>query len=89
MAALKDALCLLAIFVVYGIAGQMDYEDALAAQEIQQASMHPDHSECPTAASAIDPEPSPPDERPDNSLVLPSPGLERCLHDSGGERARH
>lgn len=29
----KDALCLLAIFVAYGLAGHMDYQDALAMEE--------------------------------------------------------
>lgn len=89
MSALKDALCLLAIFVIYGVAGQMDYEDALAAQEIQQASLHPDHPECPTAALAADPERTTPSERPDNSLAWQAPGHERCPHDSGDERARY
>jgi hypothetical protein len=88
MSTLKDALCLLAILIVYGIAGHMDYEDAVAAQEIQQASLHPDHPECPTAAPSVDPERSPPTERPNNSSDWQSPGHERCPHDSGGERAR-
>lgn len=89
MSTLKDALCLLAIFVVYGIAGHMDYEDAMAAQEVQQASMQPDRPECPTAASAVDPDRLPPSERPDNSSAWLSPSHERCPHDSGGEHARH
>jgi hypothetical protein len=31
----KDALCMLAIFVAYGITGHMDYEDAVMQDEIQ------------------------------------------------------
>ncbi|WP_038215266.1 hypothetical protein [Xenophilus azovorans] len=29
----KDALCLLAIFAAYGLAGHLDYEDAVAMEE--------------------------------------------------------
>lgn len=89
MSTLKDALCLLAILVIYGIAGQMDYEDAVAAQEVQHAARHARHPECPTAASVIDPERSPLSERPYNSLTWAPSRLERCPPDSGGERARH
>jgi len=89
MSTLKDALCLLAILVVYGIAGQMDYEDAVIAEEIQQASLHPGHPECPTAASAVDPERSPPRGRPDNSSAWQSPSNEQCPSKAGGERAGH
>lgn len=89
MSTLKDALCLLAIFVVYGVAGHMDYEDAVAAQEVQQASLPPDHLECPTAVSAVGPERPPRRRWPDSSSAWQSPSHERCPHDSGGERARH
>lgn len=89
MSTLKDALCLLAIFVVYGVVGQMDYEDALAEQEVQQASLPPGHPECLTNVSAVDPEGSPPSKWSDNSSAWQSPGHERCPHDSGGEHARH
>jgi len=34
MTTFKDILCLLAIFVTYGIAGRMDYEDAVALEQI-------------------------------------------------------
>jgi len=34
MITLKDILCLLAILVAYGIAGRMDYEDAIALEQI-------------------------------------------------------
>lgn len=29
----KDALCLLAVFVAYGLAGHLDYQDAVAMEE--------------------------------------------------------
>lgn len=34
MTTLKDILCLLAILVAYGIAGRMDYDDAVALAQI-------------------------------------------------------
>ncbi|OHC70158.1 MAG: hypothetical protein A2045_17770 [Rhodocyclales bacterium GWA2_65_20] len=34
MTTFKDILCLLAIFVSYGIAGRMDYEDAVALEQV-------------------------------------------------------
>lgn len=34
MTTFKDLLCLLAIFVTYGIAGHMDYEDPVALEQI-------------------------------------------------------
>lgn len=46
MSTLKDVLCLLAILVVYGIAGRMDYDDAVMLEEAQQATALAD---CPTA----------------------------------------
>jgi hypothetical protein len=38
MSTLKNALCLLAILVAYGIAGRMDYDDAVMHEEAQQAA---------------------------------------------------
>ena len=37
MVPFKDALCLLAMLVAYGIAGRMDYEDAVMLEQAQQA----------------------------------------------------
>lgn len=88
MSTLKDALCLLAIFIVYGVVGQMDYEDAVAAEEVQQASLPPGHPECLTDVSAVDPEGSSLSKWPDNSLAWQPAGHEWCPPDSGGERAR-
>jgi hypothetical protein len=36
MSTFKDVLCLLAIFVLYGIAGRLDYEDAVELEQIRQ-----------------------------------------------------
>ena len=43
MTVLKDVLCLLAIFVAYGITGRLDYEDALRTEQIRQERQHADH----------------------------------------------
>lgn len=45
MSNLKDTLCLLAILVAYGIAGHMDYGDAVMLEEVQRAAALAD---CPT-----------------------------------------
>lgn len=34
MTTFKDLLCLLVIFVAYGITGHMDYEDAVALEQV-------------------------------------------------------
>lgn len=36
MLTFKEALCLLAIVVAYGITGRMDYEDALLMEQVRQ-----------------------------------------------------
>ena len=36
MTAIKDVLCLLAIFIAYGIAGRPDYEDAVRLEQIRK-----------------------------------------------------
>ena len=89
MLTLKDALCLLAIFALYGIAGQMDYEDAVTAQEVQQSSLRPDNpEECLIAVAAVDSKKSPPSKWLDNNFAWQQSRLDGCLLDSGGERAR-
>lgn len=42
MTILKDVLCLLAIFVAYGITGRMDYEDAMRMEQIRQERQYAD-----------------------------------------------
>ena len=36
MSTIKDVLCLLAIFVAYGITGRLDYEDAVRLEQTLQ-----------------------------------------------------
>ncbi|RTL56511.1 MAG: hypothetical protein EKK46_04710 [Rhodocyclaceae bacterium] len=40
MTTYKDVLCLLAIFVVYGIVGRLDYEDAVRLEQTRQERQH-------------------------------------------------
>jgi hypothetical protein len=42
MTTFKDVLCLLAIFVAYGIVGRLDYEDAVGLEQIRQERLHAD-----------------------------------------------
>lgn len=50
----KDVLCLLAILVAYGLAGHLDYQDAVAMEEAMRDGMPPPCSAPPgsTAQSA-------------------------------------
>ena len=49
MTTFKDVLCLLAIFVAYGIVGRLDYEDAVRLEQTQRERLHAD---CLTATPA-------------------------------------
>ena len=52
MPTFEDALCLLAIFLAYGIAGHMDYEDEVLLDETQQRPRHSASTDCwPTIPS--------------------------------------
>ena len=42
MTTFKDVLCLLAIFVAYGIVGRLDYEDAVGLEQIIKERHHAD-----------------------------------------------
>lgn len=75
MSTLKDVLCLLAIFVAFGIAGRLDYEDAVTLEEVQQAPAHADCS--PTATPAISEPPTRPTTPPaDPQSIVAPPGLQ-------------
>lgn len=37
----KDVLCLLVIFVAYGLAGHLDYQDAVAMEEAMRDDLRP------------------------------------------------
>jgi hypothetical protein len=54
MSTLKDTLCLVAILIAYGMAGRMDYDDAVMQNEARQAAVLAD---CPTSRTltSIDP----------------------------------
>lgn len=71
MSTLKEVLCLLAIFVAFGIAGRLDYEDAVMLEEVQQAPAHADCS--PTATPAISEPQAQPTTRPADpqSIAMP------------------
>ena len=52
MSTLKDVLCLFAIFVAYGIAGHLDYEDAVPQEKAQRPPQPSASTECwPTNTS--------------------------------------
>ena len=40
MSTFKDVLCLLMIFIIYGIAGRLDYEDAVGLEQISEERLH-------------------------------------------------
>lgn len=42
MTTFKDVLCLVAIFVAYGIVGRLDYEDAVRLEQIIRERHHAD-----------------------------------------------
>ena len=72
MSTFKDVLCLLAIFVLYGIAGRLDYEDAVGLEQIRQERLH---AACLTdpLARINDQRLDPPDK--DIDAGLPTDGL--------------
>ena len=49
MTSWKDVLCLLAIFVAYGLAGHLDYQDAVAMEEVMRDDSLPPCSTLPCA----------------------------------------
>ncbi|THF64964.1 hypothetical protein E6C76_13125 [Pseudothauera nasutitermitis] len=76
MITFKEVLCLLAVFVAYGIAGHLDYEDALRLERIRQERLYAD---CPATLPAGGDVPLPAAGPP-----LASPGREAgSLHDDG------
>jgi hypothetical protein len=42
MSTFKDVLCLLAILILYGIAGRLDYEDAVGLEQIHRDRLRAD-----------------------------------------------
>jgi len=53
MSTIKDFLCLLLVVVCYGVAGRMDYDDALLLDEAQRHPAHAVDTGCAAAISAV------------------------------------
>ncbi len=74
----KDILCLLAIFVAYGITGRMDYDDAVMLEESQRAQQQSIKLGCPMAVTSVSSEHPAQALFPD-SRQAPEPGaMEPC-----------
>ena len=52
MSTIKDFLCLLLVIVCYGIAGRIDYDDALLLDEAQRHQVHAVDIGCAAAIRA-------------------------------------
>ena len=53
MTTIKDFLCLLLVVIGYGIAGRMDYDDALLLDEAQRHQVHAGDLGCAAAIPAV------------------------------------
>lgn len=53
MSTFKDILCLLAIFVAYGITGRMDYDDAVMLEDAQRAQQQSTQLGCTMAVTSV------------------------------------
>ena len=53
MSTIKDFLCLLLVVICYGIAGRMDYDDALLLDEAQRHPALAVDISCPAAIPAV------------------------------------
>jgi len=53
MSTIKDFLCLLIVVICYGVAGRMDYDDALRLEEAQRHPPLAVDIGCPTAIPAV------------------------------------
>ena len=53
MSTIKDFLCLLLVVICYGIAGRMDYDDALLLDKSQRHPALAVDIGCPTAIPAV------------------------------------
>jgi hypothetical protein len=53
MSTIKDFLCLLIVVICYGIAGRIDYDDALLLDEAQRHPAIAVDIGCPTAIPAV------------------------------------
>ena len=53
MSTIKDFLCLLLVVICYGIAGRMDYDDAMLLDEAQRHPAHAVDIGCPAVIPAV------------------------------------
>ena len=53
MSTIKDFLCLLLVVICYGIAGRMDYDDAMLLDEAQRRPALAADIGCPAAIPAV------------------------------------
>ena len=53
MSTVKDILCLLAIFVAYGITGRMDYDDAVMLDQTLRAQQQSTQLGCPMGVTSV------------------------------------
>ena len=53
MSTIKDFLCLLLVVICYGIAGRMDYDDAMLLDEAQRRPAHAVDIGCPAAIPVV------------------------------------
>ena len=69
----KDALCLLAIFLACGLAGHLDYQDAIAMEAAMREDTHPPCS-APSSETAERAPRSQPDRMTTSlALITPTP----------------
>ncbi|MDR3368877.1 hypothetical protein [Rhodoferax sp.] len=88
---LKDVLCLLAIFIAYGITGHMDDEDAVMLEETQRTLQPSASTDCWPATNSLTGHPATPvrhlgpdsqcDELPDCASGRPPEAIELCPPD--------
>lgn len=88
MSTLKDALCMLAIFIAYGITGHMDYEDAVMLEETQRTLQPSTSTDCWPAPNSLTGHPatqvrhlgpdSQRDDLPDSVSGVPPEAIELC-----------
>ena len=73
MSTIKDFLCLLLVVVCYGVAGRMDYDDALMLEEAQRHQASAINAACPAAAQATSEQRRPAPIEPNGPLIDADP----------------
>ncbi|MEP6875324.1 MAG: hypothetical protein ABI887_13250 [Burkholderiales bacterium] len=75
MSTIKDFLCLLLVVVCYGVAGRMDYDDALMLEEAQRHQASAINADCLAAAEATSEQRRPASIEPDGSQTDADPSV--------------